>query len=169
ALLHGEQAPEPDPDELPATGARLRWAPAQGPSATPAQGLEHADLVVDGQCVGSVDVGWEVDPYAIPLLQTAHRTGARVVLRHVAGTEDLSASVGSKHPPGRRLLKLGRELRADRGPVWLITAVHRDFASTDTLAALAIADVGVALDDPRGATPWTADLITGTDLAAAVR
>ncbi|TXB90353.1 cation-translocating P-type ATPase, partial [Mycobacterium tuberculosis] len=77
ALLHGEQAPEPDPDELPATGARLRWAPAQGPSATPAQGLEHADLVVDGQCVGSVDVGWEVDPYAIPLLQTAHRTGAR--------------------------------------------------------------------------------------------
>lgn len=169
ALLHGEQAPEPDPDELPATGARLRWAPAQGPSATPAQGLEHADLVVDGQCVGSVDVGWEVDPYAIPLLQTAHRTGARVVLRHVAGTEDLSASVGSTHPPGTPLLKLVRELRADRGPVLLITAVHRDFASTDTLAALAIADVGVALDDPRGATPWTADLITGTDLAAAVR
>ncbi len=40
ALLHGEEAPEPDPDELPATGARLRWVPVQGPSATPAQGLE---------------------------------------------------------------------------------------------------------------------------------
>ena len=51
----------------------------------------------------------------------------------------------------------------------LITALHRDFASTDTLAALAIADVGVALDDPRAATPWTADIITGTDLADAVR
>ena len=51
----------------------------------------------------------------------------------------------------------------------LITALHRDFASTDTLAALAIADVGVALDDPRAATPWSADIITGTDLAAAVR
>ncbi len=121
------------------------------------------------QCVGSVDVGWEVDPYAIPLLQTAHRTGARVVLRHVAGTEDLSASVGATHPPGTPLLKLVRELRTDRGPVLLITALHRDFASTDTLAALAIADVGVALDDPRAATPWTADIITGTDLAAAVR
>ena len=169
ALLHGEEAPEPDPDELPATGARLRWVPAQGPSATPAQGLEHADLVVDGECVGGVDVGWEVDPYAIPLLQTAHRTGARVVLRHVAGTEDLSASVGATHPPGTPLLKLVRDLRADRGPVLLITALHRDFASTDTLAALAIADVGVALDDPRAATPWTADIITGTDLAAAVR
>jgi cation-transporting P-type ATPase I len=169
ALLHGEEAPEPDPDELPATGARLSWVPLEGPSATPAQGRETADLVVDGECVGSVEVGWEVDPYAIPLLQTAHRTGARVVLRHVAGTEDLTASVGATHPPGTPLLGLVRELRADRGPVLLITAVHRDFASTDTLAALAIADVGVALDDPRAATPWSADIITGTDLADAVR
>lgn len=169
ALLHGEQAPEPDPDELPATGARLKWVRNQGPSATPAQGLESADLIVDGECVGSVDVGWEVDPYAIPLFQTAHRTGARVVLRHVAGTEDLTASVGATHPPGTPLLNVVRELRADRGPVLLITALHRDFASTDTLAALAIADVGVALDDPRAATAWTADIITGTDLADAVR
>ncbi|ORX06310.1 HAD family hydrolase [Mycobacterium triplex] len=169
ALLHGEQAPEPDPDELPATGAHLRWVPVQGPSATPAQGLESADLMVDGECVGRVEVGWEVDPYAIPLLQTANRTGARVVLRHVAGTEDLTASVAATHPPGTPLLTVVRELRVDRGPVLLITAVHRDFASTDTLAALAIADVGVALDDPRAATPWTADIITGTDLADAVR
>lgn len=169
ALLHGEQAPEPDPDELPATGARLRWVPAQGPSTTPAQGLEHADLLVDGECVGSVEVGWEVDPFAIPLLQTAHRTGARVVLRHVAGTQDLAASVAATRPAGTPLLKLVRDLRMDRGPVLLITAIHRDFASTDTLAALAIADVAVALDDPQAATPWTADIITGTDLAAAVR
>ncbi|WP_156686065.1 cation-translocating P-type ATPase [Mycobacterium sp. Marseille-P9652] len=169
ALLHGEEAPEPDPDELPATGARLRWIRAQGPSAAPAQGLEHADLIVDGERVGSVDVGWEVDPFAIPLLQTAHRTGARVVLRHVAGTQDLTASVAVSHPAGTPLLTLVRDLRTDRGPVLLITALHRDFASTDTLAALAIADVGVALDDPQAATPWTADIITGTDLAAAVR
>lgn len=168
ALLHGEQAPEPDPDELPATGARLRWIRAQ-PSAAPAQGLERADLVVDGETVGRVKVGWEVDPFAVPLLQTAHRTGARVVLRHVAGTQELTASVASSHPAGTPLLKLVRELRADRGPVLLITTLHRDFASTDTLAALAIADVGVALDDPQAATPWTADIITGTDLAAAVR
>ncbi len=169
ALLHGEEAPEPDADELPATGARLRWVRPTGPSATPAQGLEHADLVVDGEMVGHVDVGWEVDPFAIPLLQIANRTGARVVLRHVAGTQDLTASVAASHPSGTPLLKLVRELRADRGPVLLITALHRDFASTDTLAALAIADVGVALDDPRAATPWSADIITGTDLAAAVR
>ncbi|WP_419866390.1 HAD-IC family P-type ATPase [Mycobacterium kyorinense] len=169
ALLHGERAPDPDPDELPATGARLRWLPARGPSAAPAEGLERADLVVDGERVGSVDVAWEVDPYAIPLLQTAQRTGARVVLRHVAGTEDLAASVGAAHPCGTPLLPLVRELRADRGPVLLVTALHRDFASTDTLAALAVADVGVALDDPAAATPWTADIITGTDLAAVVR
>jgi cation-transporting ATPase I len=169
ALLHAEQPPEPDPDELPATGARLRWVPARGPSAAPAQGLERADLLVDGERVGSVEVGWEVDPFAVGLLQTAHRTGARVVLRHVAGTQDLAASVGTSHPAGTPLLNLVRELRADRGPVLLISALHPDFASTDTLAALAIADVGVALDDPQAATPWTADIITGTDLAAAVR
>ena len=92
-----------------------------------------------------------------------------MVLRHVAGTQDLAASVAASHPSGTPLLKLVRDLRADRGPVLLITALHRDFASTDTLAALAIADVGVALDDPRAATPWSADIITGTDLAAAVR
>src|SRR5277367_1269925 len=169
ALLHGEEAPEPDPDELPATGARLRWLRAEGPSATPAQGLEHADLMVDGEMVGHVEVGWEVDPFAVPLLQIANRTGARVVLRHVAGTQDLAASVAASDTYGTPLLKLVRDLRADRGPVLLITALHRDFASTDTLAALAIADVGVALDDPRAATPWSADIITGTDLAAAVR
>lgn len=169
ALLHAEQPPEPDPDELPATGARLRWVPAKGPSAAPAQGLERADLLVDGECVGGVEVGWEVDPFAVALLQTAHRTGARVVLRHVAGTQDLAASVAESHPAGTPLLKLVRELRSDRGPVLLITALHRDFASTDTLAALAVADVGVALDDPHAAAPWTADIITGTDLAAAVR
>ena len=169
ALLHAEEPPEPDPDELPANTARLRWLRAEGPSATPAQGLEHADLVVDGETVGHVEVGWEVDPFAIPLLQIANRTGARVVLRHVAGTQDLAASVAASHPSGTPLLKLVRDLRADRGPVLLITALHRDFASTDTLAALAIADVGVALDDPKAATPWSADIITGTDLAAAVR
>ncbi len=169
ALLHAEEPPEPDPDELPANTARLRWLRAEGPSATPAQGLEHADLVVDGEMVGHVEVGWEVEPFAIPLLQIANRTGARVVLRHVAGTQDLAASVAASHPSGTPLLKLVRELRTDRGPVMLITALHRDFASTDTLAALAVADVGVALDDPRAATPWTADIITGTDLAAAVR
>jgi len=169
ALLHGEQAPDPDPDELPATGAHLRWIRAAEPSATPVQGLQHADLVVDGERVGSVDVGWEVDPFAIPLLQIAHRTGARVVLRHVAGTEDLTASVAVSHPPGTPLLTLVRNLRTDRGPVLLITALHKDLASTDTLAALAIADVAVALDDPQAATAWTADIITGTDLASAVR
>ena len=169
ALLHSEEPPEPDPDELPANTARLRWLRPQGPSATPAQGLEHADLVVDGDTVGHVEVGWEVDPFAVPLLQIANRTGARVVLRHVAGTQDLAASVAASHPSGTPLLKLVRDLRADRGPVLLVTALHRDFASTDTLAALAIADVGVALDDPKAATPWSADIITGTDLAAAVR
>ncbi|AYF78112.1 cation-translocating P-type ATPase [Nocardia yunnanensis] len=169
ALLHGEQAPGPDPDELPAEGARLRWRRGRTASATPAAGVEHAALVVDGEEVGTVEVGWEIDPFAVPLLQTARRTGLRVVLRHVAGTEELASSVAAAYPPGTPLLPLVRDLRDDRGPVLLVTALHPDFASADTLAALAVANVGVALDDPRAATPWSADIITGDDLAAVVR
>jgi cation-transporting ATPase I len=169
ALLHGETAPKPDADELPAEGARLRWHPNTGGGTAPAQGLEHADLVVDGATVGVVAVGWELDPFAVPLLETARRAGVRVVLRHVAGTEELAGSVDAAHSPGTPLLRVVRGLRAERGPVLLISALHPDFASADTLAALAIADVAVALDDPRAAAPWTADIITSTDLVQAVR
>ncbi len=169
ALLHGETAPDPDPDELPAAGARLRRRQGSAGPTAPAEGVEHAELIVGGEVVGGVVVGWELDPYAAPLLETARRAGVRVVLRHVAGTEELGESVDLQQPAGTPLLQVVRTLRADRGPVLLISALHPDFASQDTLAALAVADVGVALDDPRGAAPWTADIITGTDLAAAVR
>lgn len=168
ALLHGERAPAPDPDERSAAGARLRRRRDQAGTTAPADGAEHHDLVCGGEVVGLVSVGWELDPYAAPLLATARRAGVRVVLRHVAGTEELGASVDVGHPPGTPLLQVVRTLREDRGPVLLIGALHPDFASQDTLAALAVADVAVALDDPRAAAPWTADLITGSDLLAAV-
>ena len=142
ALLHAEQPPEPRPRRVARHRRTAAMDSGAGPSAAPAQGLERAELMVDGDIVGSVEVGWEVDRLRCRCCKSRNRTGARVVLRHVAGTEDLAASVAASHPPGTPLLKLVRELRADRGPVLLITALHRDFASTDTLAALAIADVG---------------------------
>ena len=168
ALLHGERAPAPDADERSAVGTRLRRRRDRAGTTAPADGAEHHDLVCRGEVVGAVSVGWELDPYAAPLLATARRAGVRVVLRHVAGTEELGASVDVGHPPGTPLLQVVRALRDDRGPVLLIAALHPDFASQDTLAALAVADVAVALDDPRAAAPWTADLITGSDLLAAV-
>jgi len=169
ALLHGERAPEPDAGELSAVGARLRRRRDPAGTTAPADGAERHDLVCGGEVVGAVSVGWELDPYAAPLLATARRSGARVVLRHVAGTEELGASVDAGHPAGTPLLQVVRALREDRGPVLLVGALHPDFASQDTLAALAVSDVGVALDDPRAAAPWTADIITGPDLAAVVR
>jgi len=169
ALLHGQRAPKPDADELSAVGARLRRQRDPARTPVPADGAEGHDLVCGGEVVGTVSVGLEFDPYAAPLLATARRSGARVVLRHVAGTEELGASVDAGHPAGTPLLKVVRELREDRGPVLLIGALHPDFASQDTLAALAVSDVGVALDDPRAAAPRTADIITGPDLTAVVR
>ncbi|WP_309226810.1 MULTISPECIES: cation-translocating P-type ATPase [unclassified Mycolicibacterium] len=169
ALLHRETVPDPDPDERPAADAELRWREGKTSSREPAQGMAYAEVIVGGEVVGTVVVGWEIDPYAVALLQTAQRTGTRVALRHVAGTDELAASVAATYPAGTPLLDVVRELQADRGPVMLITALHPDFASTDTLAALAVSDVGVALDDPAAATPWTADLVAGTDLLEAVR
>ncbi|MGI8848500.1 MAG: HAD-IC family P-type ATPase [Candidatus Dormibacteria bacterium] len=168
ALLHNERAPAPAHGELPADGARLQWIRHDATHA-PAEGVQQARLMVRGRAVGHVSVAWELDPFAAPLLETARRAGVRVVLRHVAGTAELGGSVDHHESAGTGLLDVVRRMRDDRGPVLLISALHPDFASRDTLTALAVADVSVALDDPRGAAPWTADIITGGDLAAAVR
>jgi cation-transporting ATPase I len=167
ALLHGETAPEPDPDEAPATEARLRWLAVA--ATAPAEGLQRAELVARGEVVGSVEVGFEPDPYALALMETARRTGARVVLRHVAGTAELATSVAETHQAGTALAELVTRLRTERGPVLLVTSLHPDIASADTLSALAVADVSVALDDPRAQASWEADIITSPELAEAVR
>jgi cation-transporting ATPase I len=168
ALLHGETAPDPDPDEAAATGAQLRPIPPARPDA-PAEGRQHAQLVVAEQVVGTVQVGWEPDAYALALVETARRSGVRVVLRHVAGTTELATSVAETYPAGTGLLELVHTLRGEHGPVLLVSSLHPDCASEDTLAALAAADVSIALDDPRAAAPWTADIITSPELAQAVR
>lgn len=169
ALLHGETAPQPDPDEASATGARLRWPNTDRAATAPSQGLQRADLVARGQVVGSVEVGFEPDPYALALMETARRTGARVVLRHIAGTAELATSVAESHPPGTALADLVTSLRGDRGPVLLLTSLRPHMDSADTLNAIAAADVSVALDDPRAQTLWGADIITSPELAEAVR
>ncbi|WP_082681622.1 cation-translocating P-type ATPase [Nocardia jinanensis] len=165
ALLHGERVTASE-EKVRFDGATLRWH-ERSDSAAP--GAEYADLLAGGDVVATVTIGWELDPYSIPLIDMARRIGARVVLRKVEGTEDLAASVTAAHDPSTHLFDLVRDLREDRGPVMLISALHPDSAATDTLAALALAEIGLAIDDPAGVAPWTADLITGTDLAAAVR
>jgi cation-transporting ATPase I len=170
ALLHGETAPDPDPDEAPATGARLRWATAGTPATgAPARGHQHAQLVVEGQAVGELELGWEPDQYALALVETARRTGARVVLRHVAGTAELATSVTETYPAETPLAELVHTLTAERGPVLLVSSLRPDLDTADTLAALAAARVSVALDDPKAAAAWTADIITSPELAEAVR
>ncbi|MEU4432943.1 cation-translocating P-type ATPase [Nocardia rhamnosiphila] len=165
ALLHGEPIPA-SADETGFDSATLRW---HEPPDSTVPGTDRAALLADGAVVATVTIGWELDPCAVPLIETARRTGARVVLRNVAGTEELGASVTAAYHPGTGLLDLVRELRADRGPVLLISSLHPDADAVDTLAALALADIGVAVDDPAAAAPWTADLVTRADLTDAVR
>jgi cation-transporting ATPase I len=170
SLLHGETAPEPDSDEASAVGARLRWGVArQAAAGAPGHGRARAELVMAGQVVGELEIGWEPDPYALALMETARRTGARVVLREVPGTAELATSVAATYDSVTGLADLVASLRAAHGPVLLVSAVHPDFARADTLSALAAADVSVALDDPAGPAAWTADVVTTAELAEAVR
>jgi len=169
ALLHGEIPPEPDAHEAPAAGATLRWRDRPHPTSEAADGRQLAELVVDERVVGELEAGWEPDHYALALLETARRAGAHVVLRHVAGTEDLATAVAETHAPGTRLSQLLPRLRARHGPVMLISSLHANGASTDTLAALRAADVAVAVDDPHAAAAWGADIMTTAELAQAVR
>lgn len=165
ALLHGERLPASVTDG----GVHHAALRPHERADTALPGIDRSDLTVDGTTVATVTIGWELDSCAIPLIETARRTGARVVLRHTGGTEELGAAVTAVHDPATGLLDLVRELRADRGPVLLVTALRPDTDAADTLAALACADIGVAVDDPAGPAPWTADLVTGAELTDAVR
>jgi cation-transporting ATPase I len=172
ALLHHETPPDPDPDERPANGARLRWTQpsgAPGPAVDGAGGGAHAQLVVAGQVVGLVEVCWEPDPYALALVETARRTETTVVLRHGAGTSELATAVRQSYSPDTPLSEVVRTVRAERGPVMLISALHPDLDCDDIVAAFAQADVSVALDDPAATAAWNADIVTGATLLDAIR
>ena len=169
ALLHGEQAPEPDPDELPATGARLRWVRAQGPSTAPAQGLEHADLVVDGE------YGW----------QRRGRMGSRPFRDSASADRAPDRRPGGPaarcwHPGSGRQRRRDSSIRHTAAQVGPRTAGRSRAGNTDNRPSPRLrvdGHIGGAGDRRRrrsarrspAATPWTADIITGTDLAAAVR
>ena len=117
-------SPSFNPDELPAETAGLRWHQRPGP-ATPALGVERADLLVGGEMVATVAIGWEPDPYSVPLIETARRSGAKVVLRHVGGTDELGASVAGAYEPGTSLLEIVRDLRAEtKAPIVSLIATR---------------------------------------------
>jgi len=147
--LHGEEAPEPDPYELPATGARLRWVRSQGPPP-PRPGLEHADLVVDGETVGQVEVVWEVDPFRS---RAENRESDRSrwclrLCRHPGSWRSRRRSHPRASVPqaGARIARRSRTV--------LMLTHCTDFASDRHLAAWPRRR-RVALDRSPRATPWS--------------
>lgn len=113
----------------------------------------------DGQQLGEVTVGCELDPLAEAVVTAARGTGARVLISRHASAADLIAradEVIDGDLAGRI-----RSLAADGAGVLAITGCDD--------AALSAADVSMSCARPGGGVGWTADLIGGHGLAGAWR
>jgi len=95
------------------------------------------------------------------VLAAASRPGAEFVLAGPAEAADAQSVMQGANrvvPGGRRLVASVRSLQADGAAVLLVSRQRR---------ALASADVGVGLTGYDGRPPWGAQILAGTDLAAA--
>ncbi|MCX5316786.1 cation-translocating P-type ATPase [Streptomyces sp. NBC_00154] len=149
------------PSEVPCIGLR----PVPDETALDA-GLMVAS--VRGRDVGTVLVGWEVDPMAEAALDAARRAGLHVVVvddcslgefgtlaDQLASAEiPLAEVVAALQNEGRTVLTVAR-VPHDRA------AAERELtaAAHDVLAGLLRSDIAVAVTDERSAVVWGADLL----------
>jgi cation-transporting ATPase I len=111
--------------------------------------------------LGRITVGHELDPLADALVDAARATGARTLLTSHASVVDV-------------VPRADDVLAADRPLAAQVQALQRDGADVLVLsdtddAALAVADVGVAILGRPACGPWSADLVCGPGLHDAWR
>ncbi len=144
-------------------GLRLRPVPGQEASDT---GLMVASA--HGRDVGTVLVGWEVDPLAEAGLDAARRAGLRVVVVDDASLGDFAALVDELVSPDRPLDDVVRELQQDGRVVLTVARVPGQADGgrpeltqngREVLAGLLSSDVAVAVIDEDSAVVWGADLL----------
>ncbi|GAC1607759.1 MAG: cation-translocating P-type ATPase [Mycobacteriales bacterium] len=147
---------------------QLKLPPGQGQSGSdtrPSAGrAQWREVREDGNSVGRVLVGTELNPRADGLLAAARRAGLRVVLVGDAEHGELRSRADELIPTAQSMTGVVRRLQEDGHVVALLSATgHR---------ALASADVGIGLSSYRPTghlrVPWTADLVC-PDLALAER
>jgi cation-transporting ATPase I len=136
-------------------------SPESGPAGhgQDATAVTRLLLIADGEAVGEVVVGRELDPLAAAVLSAVREAGLRLVL-----TEDPAATtlVGRADEVLRdgggdaaRLRRHVRRLQAD-GEVVAVIGSDED--------ALDAADVGIGVIPATGRVPWAADLLCGPGL-----
>ncbi|MFB7663646.1 HAD-IC family P-type ATPase [Kitasatospora sp. NPDC056138] len=169
AAALGPRTAEADRDGEPSI--RLRPVPGRG---APETGLMIASL--PGRDLGTVLVGWELDPLAEAALDAARRAGLHVVVVGDGSLGDFGALADERVESDRPLADVVRGLQ-DTGRVVLTVARVPDAATGrrpggqagEILAGLLHSDVAVSLTDDRSAVVWGADVLALNGLEGAWR
>ncbi|MGW2648833.1 cation-translocating P-type ATPase [Streptomyces sp. NPDC001393] len=156
-----------------AAAAALRSGEEHGLSLRPVsdQGESDTGLMIAserGRDIGTVLVGWEIDPLAEAALDAARRAGLHVVVRDDGSLGDFDALVDQLVGLDVPLADVVKHLQ-DEGRV-VLTVAHvpcvgadtedeLDPVSRDVLAGLLRSDIAVSLTDARGAVVWGADIL----------
>ncbi|MFD5462332.1 HAD-IC family P-type ATPase [Kitasatospora sp. NPDC127059] len=151
----------------------LRPVPDQGESDT---GLMIASS--GGEDVGTVLVGWEIDPLAEAALDAARRAGLHVVVQDDGTLGDFAALADELVGTERPLAEVVRGLQRDGRVVLTVAHVPSGDAATkeelsqagrEVLAGLLRSDIAVSLTDERSAVVWGADVLLLHGLTGAWR
>ncbi|MBX7555228.1 cation-translocating P-type ATPase [Streptomyces sp. NPDC004232] len=141
----------------------LRPVPDQGESDT---GLMIASE--RGRDIGTVLVGWEIDPLAEAALDAARRAGLHVVVRDDGSLGDFDALVDQLVGLDVPLADAVEQLQGEGRVVLTVAHVPCVRAKTeeelnpesrDVLAGLLRSDIAVSLTDARSAVVWGADVL----------
>jgi cation-transporting ATPase I len=141
----------------------LRPVPDEGEAET---GLMIA--ATGGRDIGTVLVGWEIDPLAEAALDAARRAGLRVVVQDDGSLGDFGALADELVGVERSLPDVVSELR--RGGRVVLTVAHVPCGQATTehqlspggrevLAGLLRSDIAVSLTDEDSAVVWGADVL----------
>ncbi|MDN3293990.1 cation-translocating P-type ATPase [Streptomyces ficellus] len=154
---HSDRAPGSGP------GVELRPVPGE-PAADTGMMIASAD----GQDVGTVTVGWELDPLAEAVLDAARQADQYTIVVDDPALDDFAAMADEVVSSESRLADHVRRRQADGHVVLTVAHVPAPPAATgsqtragedELLTGLLSSDVAVALTDDDSAVVWDADVL----------
>ncbi|MEZ0070175.1 cation-transporting ATPase I [Streptacidiphilus sp. MAP12-20] len=151
------------PERVDLPSLDLRPVPDSAGSHT---GLMIASL--HGVDVGTVLVGWEIDPLAESALDAARRAGLHVVVLDDGSLGDFAALADERADAATPLAQVVRDLQEQGRVVLTVARIPGDASARtrparthrrEVLAGLLRSDVAVSLTHDRNAVVWGADLL----------
>ncbi|RLV04624.1 ATPase [Streptomyces griseocarneus] len=124
---------------------------------------------LDGQDIGTVLTGWELDPLAEAVLDAARRGGLDVVVVDDPSLGDFAALADTVADPARPLADVVRALRDDGRTVLALARIPEDGDGGELLAGLLAADLAVAVTEDGDAVVPGADVLLPGGLEGAWR